>query len=188
MLLYVAMIVFFAFFYTAIVFNPTETADNLKKHGGFLPGIRPGERTAQYIDQVLTRITVIGAAYLLGASEIARFRARTRSLAAAIAAVPQPLPALSDWLFRVHPALRAAVRLRIEGERVALPGLVLTPYLLGLLVMLGMLGTFLVTMTGLPALAAPAGFSPGGLPAGIQIIGRRGADRRLRLLSPSCRR
>jgi preprotein translocase subunit SecY len=64
MLLYVAMIVFFAFFYTAIVFNPTETADNLKKHGGFLPGIRPGERTAQYIDQVLTRITVIGAAYL----------------------------------------------------------------------------------------------------------------------------
>jgi len=86
---------------------------------------------------------VIGAAYLLGASEIARFRARTRSLAAAIAAVPQPLPALSDWLFRVDPALRAAVRLRIEGERVALPGLVLTPYLLGLLVMLGMLGTFL---------------------------------------------
>ena len=64
MLMYIAMIVFFAFFYTAIVFNPTETADNLKKHGGFLPGIRPGERTAQYIDQVLTRITVIGAAYL----------------------------------------------------------------------------------------------------------------------------
>ena len=55
---------FFAFFYTAIVFNPTETADNLKKHGGFIPGIRPGERTAEYIDYVLTRITVIGAAYL----------------------------------------------------------------------------------------------------------------------------
>ncbi|MDE2365145.1 MAG: preprotein translocase subunit SecY [Hyphomicrobiales bacterium] len=64
MLLYVALIVFFAFFYTAIVFNPTDTADNLKKHGGFIPGIRPGERTAQYIDQVLMRITVIGAAYL----------------------------------------------------------------------------------------------------------------------------
>jgi preprotein translocase subunit SecY len=64
MLLYVALIVFFAFFYTAIVFNPTETADNLRKHGGFLPGIRPGERTAQFIDQVLMRITVIGAAYL----------------------------------------------------------------------------------------------------------------------------
>jgi preprotein translocase subunit SecY len=64
MLMYVSLIVFFAFFYTAIVFNPTETADNLKKHGGFLPGIRPGERTAQFIDQVLMRITVIGAAYL----------------------------------------------------------------------------------------------------------------------------
>ena len=64
MLMYIALIVFFAFFYTAIVFNPVETADNLKKHGGFLPGIRPGERTAQFIDQVLVRITVIGAAYL----------------------------------------------------------------------------------------------------------------------------
>src|SRR6202043_1825464 len=61
---YVGLIVFFAFFYTAIVFNPTETADNLKKHGGFIPGIRPGERTAEYIDYVLSRITAIGAAYL----------------------------------------------------------------------------------------------------------------------------
>jgi len=64
LLLYVGLIVFFAFFYTAIVFNPTETADNLKKHGGFIPGIRPGERTADYIDYVLSRITVIGAGYL----------------------------------------------------------------------------------------------------------------------------
>jgi preprotein translocase subunit SecY len=64
MLVYVALIVFFAFFYTAIVFNPTETADNLKKHGGFLPGIRPGERTAQFIDSVLMKITVLGAGYL----------------------------------------------------------------------------------------------------------------------------
>jgi preprotein translocase subunit SecY len=64
LILYVGLIVFFAFFYTAIVFNPTETADNLKKHGGFIPGIRPGERTAEYIDYVLSRITVIGAAYL----------------------------------------------------------------------------------------------------------------------------
>jgi preprotein translocase subunit SecY len=63
-ILYLSMIVFFAFFYTAIVFNPTETADNLKKHGGFIPGIRPGERTAEYIDYVLTRITVVGAMYL----------------------------------------------------------------------------------------------------------------------------
>ncbi|MGB6535555.1 MAG: preprotein translocase subunit SecY [Xanthobacteraceae bacterium] len=64
LVLYVGLIVFFAFFYTAIIFNPTETADNLKKHGGFIPGIRPGERTAEYIDYVLSRITVIGAAYL----------------------------------------------------------------------------------------------------------------------------
>ncbi len=64
LVLYVSLIVFFAFFYTAIVFNPTETAENLKKHGGFIPGIRPGERTAEYIDYVLTRITVIGAIYL----------------------------------------------------------------------------------------------------------------------------
>ena len=63
-LLYIGLIVFFAFFYTATVFNPMETADNLKKHGGFVPGVRPGERTAQYIDQILTRITVLGALYL----------------------------------------------------------------------------------------------------------------------------
>jgi preprotein translocase subunit SecY len=64
LILYIALIVFFAFFYTAIVFNPTETAENLKKHGGFIPGIRPGERTAEHIDYVLSRITCIGAAYL----------------------------------------------------------------------------------------------------------------------------
>ncbi|MBX4928597.1 preprotein translocase subunit SecY [Rhizobium binae] len=65
MVLYAALIAFFAFFYTAIVFNPKDTADNLKKHGGFIPGIRPGERTAEYIDYVLTRITMIGAIYLV---------------------------------------------------------------------------------------------------------------------------
>ena len=65
MLMYAGLIVFFAFFYTAIVFNPTDTADNLKKHGGFIPGIRPGERTAEYIDYVLTRITVLGAIYIV---------------------------------------------------------------------------------------------------------------------------
>jgi preprotein translocase subunit SecY len=64
LLLYVILIVFFAFFYTSIMFNPKETAENLKKYGGFILGIRPGERTAEYIDYVLTRITVIGAAYL----------------------------------------------------------------------------------------------------------------------------
>jgi preprotein translocase subunit SecY len=65
MLLYASMIAFFAFFYTAIVFNPKDTADQLKKHSGFIPGYRPGERTAEYIDYVLTRITVIGAIYLV---------------------------------------------------------------------------------------------------------------------------
>jgi len=65
MLMYAALIIFFCFFYTAIVFNPTDTADNLKKHGGFIPGIRPGERTAEYIDYVLTRITVLGAIYIV---------------------------------------------------------------------------------------------------------------------------
>jgi preprotein translocase subunit SecY len=62
--IYVALIVFFAFFYTAIVFNPQETAENLKKHGGFIPGIRPGQRTAEYLDYVLTRLTAVGAIYL----------------------------------------------------------------------------------------------------------------------------
>ena len=64
MVLYVALIVFFCFFYTAIVFNPIETADNLRKYGGFIPGIRPGKNTADYLDYVLTRLTVVGAAYL----------------------------------------------------------------------------------------------------------------------------
>lgn len=62
--IYGALILFFAFFYTSIVFNPEETAENLKKYGGFLPGIRPGKKTAEYIDYVLSRITVIGAIYL----------------------------------------------------------------------------------------------------------------------------
>lgn len=62
--IYAAMIIFFTFFYTAVVINPKETADNLRKYGGFLPGIRPGEKTAEYIDYVMTRITVVGALYL----------------------------------------------------------------------------------------------------------------------------
>jgi preprotein translocase subunit SecY len=62
--LYVALIIFFCFFYTAIVFNPTETADNLRKYGGFIPGYRPGKTTADYLDYVLTRLTVVGAIYL----------------------------------------------------------------------------------------------------------------------------
>jgi preprotein translocase subunit SecY len=65
MFLYGAGIAFFCFFYTAVVFNPEETADNLKRYGGFIPGIRPGKRTEEYLDYVLTRITVVGAAYLV---------------------------------------------------------------------------------------------------------------------------
>ena len=64
LIVFAALIMFFSFFYTSIVFNPTDTADNLKRSGGFIPGIRPGERTASYIDYVLTRITLIGAIYL----------------------------------------------------------------------------------------------------------------------------
>ncbi|MGQ0560170.1 MAG: preprotein translocase subunit SecY [Sphingosinicella sp.] len=64
MFLYGAGIVFFCFFYTAVVFNPEETAENLKRYGGFIPGIRPGKRTEEYLDYVLTRVTVVGAAYL----------------------------------------------------------------------------------------------------------------------------
>ena len=62
--IYVALILFFAFFYTSVVFNPNDTADNLRKYGGFIPGIRPGAKTAEYLDYVLTRITVVGALYL----------------------------------------------------------------------------------------------------------------------------
>ena len=62
--LYVVLIVFFAFFYTAVTFNPVDVADNMKKHGGYIPGIRPGKKTADYIDRVVTRLTFGGAAYL----------------------------------------------------------------------------------------------------------------------------
>jgi len=65
MLLYASGIVFFCFFYTSIVFNPVETAENLRKYGGYIPGIRPGERSAEYIETILNRLTTIGAAYLV---------------------------------------------------------------------------------------------------------------------------
>jgi preprotein translocase subunit SecY len=73
MFLYAALIVFFCFFYTAVVFNPEETADNLKRYGGFIPGIRPGQRTAEYLDFILTRLTVIGSAYLVVIALIPEF-------------------------------------------------------------------------------------------------------------------
>jgi len=71
--MYAFLIIGFTFFYTAIVFNPEDTADNLKKYGGFIPGIRPGRRTAEYIDYVLTRITVIGALYLTAVCLVPEF-------------------------------------------------------------------------------------------------------------------
>ena len=64
MIVYAAMIIFFSYFYTAVVFNPDETADNLKKYGGFVPGIRPGRATAEHFDTILTRLTTIGGLYL----------------------------------------------------------------------------------------------------------------------------
>ncbi|MFT3808360.1 MAG: preprotein translocase subunit SecY [Micropepsaceae bacterium] len=73
MALYGLLIVFFCFFYTAIVFNPADTADNLKKYGGFIPGIRPGKRTADYIDYVLTRLTAVGAIYMVGVCLVPEF-------------------------------------------------------------------------------------------------------------------
>ena len=73
MLLYGAGIIFFCFFYTSVVFNPEETAENLKKYGGFIPGIRPGKRTEEYLDYVLTRVTVVGAAYLTAICLIPEF-------------------------------------------------------------------------------------------------------------------
>jgi preprotein translocase subunit SecY len=65
MLFYASGIIFFSFFYTSIIFNPVETSDNLKKHGGFVPGIRPGEKTSEFIQSLLTKLTVIGSAYLV---------------------------------------------------------------------------------------------------------------------------
>lgn len=91
----------------------------------------------------LVMTAAIAAVYLLGTFELLRFRTTSSALAAGLAAIPQPLYSLGEWLERIPATLRSAVRLRIEGERGSLPGPVLTPYLVGLLVMLGMLGTFI---------------------------------------------
>jgi hypothetical protein len=99
----------------------------------------------------LSMTALIAVVYVFGALELRRFREATATLETALAAIPDNLPDLGDWLGRVHPSLQNSVRLRIEGERVGLPGPALTPYLVGLLVMLGMLGTFLgmvVTLKG----------------------------------------
>ncbi|SMF98767.1 DUF802 domain-containing protein [Burkholderia singularis] len=86
---------------------------------------------------------LIGSCYLAGAFELHRYRQATTTLSQALDGLSEPPPALGAWLERLHPSLRGAVRLRIEGERAALPGPALTPYLVGLLVLLGMLGTLL---------------------------------------------
>lgn len=99
----------------------------------------------------LAMTAIIAAVYLFGAFELLEFRRATATLTTALEAIPEPLPSLSAWLAGLHPALQNPVRLRIEGERIGLPGPALTPYLVGLLVMLGMLGTFLgmvVTLNG----------------------------------------
>lgn len=91
----------------------------------------------------LVMTAIIAAVYGFGAHELRQFRQATSTLSAALAAIPESLSNLGDWLDKVHPSLQNPVRLRIEGERIGLPGPALTPYLVGLLVMLGMLGTFL---------------------------------------------
>lgn len=99
----------------------------------------------------LAMTAIIGAVYAFGAFELRQFRQATATLSAALTAIPDNLADLGDWLVNVHASLQNPVRLRIEGERAGLPGPTLTPYLVGLLVMLGMLGTFLgmvVTLKG----------------------------------------
>src|SRR5207342_1927605 len=71
--LYITGIIFFCYFYTAIIFNPDDVADNMRKYGGFVPGIRPGKRTAEYIDLILTRITLVGALYLAAVALLPEF-------------------------------------------------------------------------------------------------------------------
>src|SRR5690606_3600144 len=91
----------------------------------------------------LSVTVLVGIVYLVGAFELYRYQRATTSLVQALEAMPDAVVSLDEWLARLHPSLRNATRLRIEGERVGLPGPSLTPYLVGLLVLLGMLGTFL---------------------------------------------
>jgi len=89
-LLYVVGIVFFTYFYTAIIFNPDDVAENMRKYGGFVPGIRPGKRTAEYIDTILTRITLVGAMYLALIAILPNFLISGFKVA--------PIPFIGDWL------------------------------------------------------------------------------------------
>ena len=86
--LYVALIIFFCYFYTAVTFNPVDVADNMKKYGGFIPGIRPGKATAEYIDKVLTRITFGGAVYISAVCVLPSLHARRSSRCRSTSAAP----------------------------------------------------------------------------------------------------
>jgi preprotein translocase subunit SecY len=94
-LLYIVGIVFFAYFYTAIIFNPDDVAENMRKYGGFIPGIRPGKRTAEYIDTILTRITLAGALYLAAVAILPEFLITGFKVA--------PIPFVGEWLDSVLP-------------------------------------------------------------------------------------
>src|SRR5690242_15670790 len=89
-LLYIAGIIFFAYFYTAIIFNPDDVAENMRKYGGFIPGIRPGKRTAEYIDTILTRVTLAGAVYLALIAILPQFFLNGFKVA--------PIPWVGEWL------------------------------------------------------------------------------------------
>ncbi|MEC5404405.1 DUF802 domain-containing protein [Paraburkholderia sp. MPAMCS5] len=163
-------------------------------------GIAAGYVGSNWLALAVTLL--IGAFYLAGALELRRYSEATSTLARAVASLSEPPPRLGAWLEQLHPSLRNAARLRIEGERVALPGPALTPYLVGLLVLLGMLGTLLgmvVTLRGTgmalesatdlaairASLAAPVkglGFAFGTSIAGVATSAMLG------LLSALCRR
>ncbi len=96
-LLYTALIIFFCFFYVSIIFNPNEAADNMRKYGGFIPGIRPGQNTAEYMNKILTKITVVGGLYLSILSLLPQIMIQGINL--------QHLPLVGNWIDAHVPAL-----------------------------------------------------------------------------------
>ncbi len=95
-LLYISAIIFFCYFYVSIIFNPQDTAENMRKYGGFIPGIRSGRRTAEYIDRILTRLTLVGSLYLAGVSVIPELLLRGFKV--------DGLPFIGGWLDSIVPA------------------------------------------------------------------------------------
>jgi preprotein translocase subunit SecY len=94
-LFYISLIIFFAYFYTAIIFNPDDVAENMRKYGGFVPGIRPGKRTAEHIDSILARITLAGALYLAAIALLPEFMLTGFKV--------QPIPFIGDRLDAILP-------------------------------------------------------------------------------------